>query len=105
MSERVIQDILDAPLPTDRTALRSVLDLANYVQTCSNNNVPHASDLLKPMWDFLSRERLVPDAEIEQCVQRIKQEIRLLHPRKFFQTSMPAVVVHRTRRDMVWVPF
>ena len=89
ISERVVQDVLNAPFPSDHTALRSFLGLASYV--CASN-VPHASDLLNPLWDFLSRERLESDPEIVQHFQRIKQQIRNLHPRTFFQASKPVVV-------------
>lgn len=88
ISERVVQDVLNAPFPSDHTALRSFLGLTSYV--CASN-VPHASDLLNPLWDLLSRERLESDPAIVQHFQRIKQEIWNLHPQTFFQASKPVV--------------
>lgn len=89
ISEKSADDLLDAPFPSDRVALRSFLGLATYVCT---NNVPHASDLLQPLWRLLKKDEFEIDSHAKDAFQRIKDQIRKIHPRKFFQPDKPVII-------------
>ena len=98
ISDKARNDILRAEFPTDRTALRSFLGLATYV--CSNN-VPHSSDLLRPLWDLLYQEVWNVTAKERHCFEEVKRSIQEIRTRKFSrQTSR--LLSSATRLVMAW---
>lgn len=89
VSEKAIHDLLRAEFPVDRIALRSFLGLATYV---CYTNVPHASQLLQPLWHLLSQDSWNVTSESYRCFQAVKDSIRDVQPRKFFEQHKPVVV-------------
>lgn len=77
VSEKAVQDLLQAEFPADRSALRSFLGLATYV--CSSN-VPHASQLLQPLWHLLSQDTWTINGELFHNLSKCESTMLLLRP-------------------------